>query len=206
LIFSSRRTKIPTLQPPRQLETLDDLLAQAAHYAEFCMRNSGKMAATLFLIGADGPLMFLPASLADDGEKDDFATIARLMCIAYAATTCVMALESWMKLATPGEALDMSERPSESFDRKEVIVLMGESHSGQKQKYLPIIRSDNGKFFGFGELNMPVLDNIEGRFAQLLPSEVATAEHRTLAKAMLKIKGVNVAKPGTTVRLTPPRR
>jgi hypothetical protein len=34
----------------------------------------------------------------------------------------------------------------------------------------------------------------------------ATDEHRTLAKAMLKVKGVNVTKPGTTVRLTPPRR
>jgi hypothetical protein len=26
---------------PNKLETLDDLLAQAEHYAEFCMRNSG---------------------------------------------------------------------------------------------------------------------------------------------------------------------
>jgi hypothetical protein len=100
----------------------------------------------------------------------------------------------------------MTERPSEAFDRKEVIVLMGESHTGQKQKYLPIIRSDNGKFFGFGESNMPVLDNIEGRFAQILPPKVATAEYRTLAQAMLKVKGVNFAKPGTAVRLTPLRR
>ena len=99
-----------------------------------------------------------------------------------------------MKLATPGEELDMT------------IVLMGESHTGQKQKYLPIIRSDNGKFFGFGESNMPVWDKIEGRFAQILPPNVATDEHRALAKVMLKVKGVNVTKPGTTVRLTPPRR
>jgi len=148
LIFSSRRTKIPRLQAPRQLETLDDLLAQAAHYANSCMRNSGKMAPTLFLIGADGPIMFATGSLADEDEKDAFATNARLLCIACAATACVMALESWMKLATPGEELDMTEPPSEAFDRQEVIVLMGESHTGQKQKYLPIIRSDNGKFFG----------------------------------------------------------
>jgi len=53
---------------------------------------------------------------------------------------------------------------------------------------------------------MPQLDSMEGRFAGILPPNVATDEHRTLAKAMLKIKGVNVAKPGTTVRLTPPRR
>ena len=76
-----------TLAPvqPDKLETLDDLLAQAEHYAGFCMRNSGKMSPTLFLIGADGPLMFVPASLVDASEKDAFANTARLVCIAHAA-------------------------------------------------------------------------------------------------------------------------
>ena len=198
--------KLLPVQQPRQLATLDDLMAQAGHYAEFCMKNSGKMAPTLFLIGADGPLMFVPTSLADEKEKDAFATTARLMCIAHAATVCVMAMEAWMKTAKPGEKLDMTEPPSESFDRQEVVVLMGEDRTGQKQKFLPIIRSGNGKFFGFNESDMPQLDSIEGRFAGILPPNVATDEHRTLAKAMLKVKGVNVTKPGTTVRLTPPRR
>jgi hypothetical protein len=83
---------------------------------------------------------------------------------------------------------------------------MGESRGDQKQKFLPIIRSDNRKFFGFGESNVPVMDKMEGRFAQILPPNTATTEHRALAKAMLKVKGVNVTKPGTTVRLMPPRR
>ncbi len=196
----------PPLQPPRRLETLDDLVAQAAHYAEFCMHNSGKMPATLFLIGADGPLMFLPASLADENEKDAFATISRLVCIANAATVVVMALEAWMKTATPGEKLDLTEPPSEAIDRQEVIVLMGESHGGQKQKFLPIIRSGNGKFFGFGESNTPDLDKIEGRFAQILPPKPATAEHRLLAQVMLKVKGGSVVKLGSTVRLPRSRR
>ena len=57
---------------------------------------------------------------------------------AHAATVTVMALEAWMKTATPGEKFDMTEAPSEAFDRQEVIVLMGESHGGQKQKFLPL--------------------------------------------------------------------
>lgn len=193
-------------QPPRRLKTLDDLLAQAAHYAEFCMRNSGKMAPTLFLIGADGPLMFVPASLAGEKEKDDFATTARLVCIANAATVVVMALEAWMKTATPGEKLDVTEPPSEAMDRQEVIVLMGESHDGQKQWILPIVRSDNGKFFGFGESNLPTLEKMEGRFAQILPAKPATAEHRLVAETILKVKGVNALKLGSTVRLPRSRR
>ena len=150
--------------------------------------------------------MFVPASLVDADEKDAFATTARLVCIAHAATVSVMALEAWMKTATPGEKMDMTEPPSEAFDRQEVIVLMGESHSGQKQKFLPIIRSGNGKFFNLGETTVPGMDKMEGRFAQILPPKLATAEHRALAEAMLKVKGVNITKPGTTVRLTPPRR
>src|ERR1035437_4834293 len=176
------------LQPPRQLESLDDLLAQAEHYAGFCMRNSGKMSPTLFLIGADGPLMFVPASLADENEKDDFATNSRLVCIAHAATAGVMALEAWMKTATPGEKFDMTEPPSEAFDRQEVVVLMGESHTGQKQKFLPIIRSDNGKFFGLGESNAPSMDEMKGRFAQLLPTKVPDEGIRLVAKACSRSK------------------
>jgi hypothetical protein len=57
------------LQPPHQLKSLDDLLAQAEHYAGFCMRNSGKMSPTLFLIGSDGPLMFVPTSLTGESKK-----------------------------------------------------------------------------------------------------------------------------------------
>ena len=191
---------------PDKLETLDDLLAQAAHYAGFCMRNSGKMSPTLFLIGADGPVMFVPASLVDANEKDAFANTARLVCIAHAATVCVMALEAWMKTATPGEKLDMTEPPSEALDRQEVIVLIGESRSGQKQKFLPIIRSSNGKFFNLDTSTVPSMDKMEGRFAQILPPKLADAQMRLLAKTMLEVKGVNSTKPGTTVRLTPPRR
>ena len=191
---------------PDKLETLDDLLAQAAHYAGFCMRNSGKMAPTLFLIGADGPMMFCPATMLDETEKDAFATTARLVCIAHAATVCVMALEAWMKHAKPGEKLDTTEPPSEAVDRQEVIVLMGESHAGQKQKFLPIIRSDNGKFFNLGETTVPGMDKMEGRFAQILPPKLADDQSRLLATTMLKVKGFNLTKPGTTIRLTRPRR
>ena len=139
-------------------------------------------------------------------EKDAFATTARLVCIAHAATVSVMALEAWMKTATPGEELDMTESPSEAFDRQEVIVLMGESHGGQKQKFLPIIRSGNGNFFGFGESDVPVMDQMKDRFAQILPPKVAEAHIQEVAKAMLKVKGVKVARATNAPRLPRSRR
>lgn len=193
-----------TLSPvpiPRQLQTLDDLLAQAEHYANHSMRNFGRVPPTLFLIGAEGPVLYIPNNLADEVAKDDFATTARLICIAHAATAIVMTLESWIKSAAPGETLDMTERPPEAFDRREVVVLMGESRNGHKQKFLPIIRSDNGKFFDFGESDMPGLEKMEGRFAQILPPKVPDAQLREVAQAMLHVKGVTVGQA-----TKPPRR
>ncbi len=155
------------------------------------------------MIGPDGPLMLMPESLADGAAKDDFATNARLMCIAHAATAVVMALEAWAKFAKPDEKFDETEAPSEAIDRREVVVLMGESQDGQKQKFLPIIRSGNGKFFGFGEPDAPTLDETRGRFAQLLPTKIPDAAMRELALAMLKVKGVGRAVRGASPR--PPR-
>lgn len=170
------------------------------------MRTSGTMRPALFLIGSDGPILFSPKSLTDEGEKDAFANTARLMCIAKGATACVMALEAWMKTAQPGEPLDTTEPPSESFDRQEVIVLMGEDRTGQRQRILPIIRSDNGRFFGFGVSDLPQMDSMQGRFAQILPPNPPAPETQTFAEAMLQVAGVNLGKPGTTVRLSAPRR
>ena len=189
------------MQPKPTLESLDDLLAQAEHYANYCMRNTGRVTPALFLIGQDGPLMFVPESLADEHAKGDFATKARLMCVAYAATACVMALEAWAKFAKPGEEFDLTEPPPEAFDRREVVVLMGESRDTHKQKLLPIIRSDNGKFFGFGESEVPGFSEMKGRFAQLLPTKEPSAEHRALAKAMLKVTSVEPPMRGSV----PPR-
>ena len=160
------------------------------------MSNSGKMPPTLFLIGADGPLMFIPENLAGDSDKDAFATTARLMCIAHVATACVMALEAWMKVAKPDEKLDMTEMPSEAFDRQEAIVLMGEDRAGQKQKVLPIIRSGNGKFFGLNDSETPVMDSMTGRFAQILSPKVPDEQTRLLAKTMLQVKGITPARVG----------
>lgn len=183
---------------------LDDLLAQAEHYATYSMRNMGRVPPTLFLIGADGPVMFMPENLADEGAKDDFARTARLMCIAHAATACVMTLEAWAKFAKPGEKFVMTEAPSEAFDRREVVVLVGESRNGLKQKILPIIRSDSGKFFGFGEGRD--MDEMQGRFAQILPPKVPDDGLREVAKAMLKVKGVGRAISSASPRLPRSRR
>ena len=69
-------------------------------------------------------------------------------------------------------------------------MLTGETAQRSKQMLLPIIRTDAGGLFGFGEHVGPKLYNFEGRFAQLLPPMRPGGEGIELASAMLATMGV----------------
>jgi hypothetical protein len=173
-----------------QETALDKLLAYAEGYAEFSMRKLGRVPPSLLAISPNGSFHFIPANLKDVRAKDSFANTARLICLAYGVTAAVIILEAWMKTAKPGETLDMSEPPSEAFDRQEVVIITGETVGQQKQKLLPIIRTDAGGFFGFGEHTGPQFDNYQGRFAQIIPPKKPTTEGQELAKTMLAAMGI----------------
>ena len=89
----------------------------------------------------------------------------------------VMILESWVTMAKPGETLDTETPPSEAFDREEFVVVMGETVGRKTQRFLPILRTDAGGFFGFGEFDASKFDGIEGRFAGMLPPKETTPEN-----------------------------
>ncbi len=173
--------------PPTDLETL---IAYAEGYAEFAMKNIGRVPPTMLAMSSEGLLHFIPEGLADERAKDDFASIGRLICAAYAATAAVMILEAWVTLAKPGEPLDMTTPPSESFERQEFVVLMGETPDRKAQRFLPILRTDAGGFFGFGEFDASKFNGVEGRFAGMLPPKELTREARELTLATLKMMGV----------------
>ena len=104
---------------------MDNLLAYAEGYAQFSMRDLGRVPPWLLAISPNGSFQFIPASLKDVRAKDTFANTARLICLAYGVTAAVIVLEAWMKTAKPGETLDTTEPPSEAFDRQEVVVITG---------------------------------------------------------------------------------
>lgn len=178
-------------RPP--LKTLDDLLAQAEHYANFAMRKIGNVPPTMLGLSPRGPLFFVPSGLPDDRAKDNFANTARLICVAHDATVAVMILEAWMNCAPPGGTLDLTERPSEAIGRQEIVLLTGETRSGCKQKLLPIIRTDVGGFFGFGEYEGLAADSFEGRFAGILPPKRPTKEMQNKARMVLAAVGITEA-------------
>jgi hypothetical protein len=172
------------------IPSLDSLLARAEDLALFSMRARGKVLPTLLAVGAGGPICFIPSSLKDERAKDNFANIARLVCVAHAATVAVLVVEAWMKTASPDGTLDLTVPPSESLHRREVVMLTGESHAGCRQKILPIVRTGAGKFFGFGEFTTPPETTFTGRFAQILPPKVPTAAEQKEAATLLAVLGV----------------
>ena len=175
---------------PKAPTDLDTLAAYAEGYAEFAMKNIGRVPPTMLAISPEGLLHFIPESLEDERAKNDFANIGRLICAAYGATCMVMILESWVTMAKPGKELDMDTPPSEAFDREEFVVVMGETRGRKTQRFLPIVRTDAGGFFGFGEFDAMKLDGIEGRFAGMLPPKQTTPEMRAVAQALLAALGV----------------
>ncbi len=175
---------------PKEPTDLDTLAAYAEGYAEFAMKNIGRVPPTMLAISPEGLLHFIPESLEDERAKNDFANIGRLICAAFGATYMVMILESWVTMAKPGKELDMDEPPSEAFDREEFVVVMGETIGRKTQRFLPILRTDGGGFFGFGEFDASKFDGIEGRFAGMLPPNETTPEMRAVAQALLATMGV----------------
>jgi hypothetical protein len=168
------------------LKNLDDLLAFAERYAEHNMRTTGSLPVTLLMLTPGGLGLFGKDSLAKE-SKDEFVQVAKCVCVAYGATACVLVAEAW---TARGKLSDQNEivPPSQNPDRREIVMLIAESLSeGQKQKNLPIMRSADGKFFGFGQSEVNT-GPLEGRFTHLLSTEAPDEEMKRAVKAILKIK------------------
>ncbi len=119
------------------------------------MRQFGRVPPAVMAQCSKGTLFYMPEKMGDERAKDHFANTTALICIAHDVSEVVVILEAWIKVAAPGETLDPTERPSEALDRREVVVLSGEARGSKRQKFLPIIRTDAGGFFGFGESDLP---------------------------------------------------
>lgn len=140
----------------------------------------------------EGVILFSPDKMSDTGAKDDFATKVRLITASHAASAVVLIVESWITKAKPGEKLDTETPPSESYDREEVVVLIGQAPQGNITHLLPIHRLDNGKFWNLGDAEDMPADSFEGRFANLLPPKHSDEKTRQMGKILLEAMGVKV--------------
>jgi len=99
-------------------------------------------------------------------------------------------VESWITKAKADEPLDTLTPPSESYDREEVVVLIGQDPQGNITHLLPIHRLGNGKFWNLGDDKDMPADSFEGRFAGMLPPKPADEKTRQMGKVLLEAMGV----------------
>ncbi len=101
-------------------------------------------------------------------------------------------MEAWITKSKEGESLDTLTPPSESYDREEVVVLIGQAPQGNITHLLSIHRLGNGKFWNLGEAEDMPADSFEGRFAGMLPPKPADEKTRQMGKVLLEAMGVKV--------------
>lgn len=73
-----------------------------------------------------------------------------------------------------------------------MVVLMGEARDEQRQRDLPIVRSDSGHFRGFGDLVSLSHDGMKGRFAELLPAKPKDESKKQMSLELLDSMDVRV--------------
>ena len=171
---------------------LQSLIAEATRYARFTMKQSGFLVPIMMAATDQGIILFSPDKMSDTGAKDDFANKVKLITGSYGASAVVLILESWITKAKPGEKLDTETPPSESYDREEVVVLIGQSPQGNITHLLPIHRLGNGKFWNLGDAEDMPADSFQGRFVGLLPPKPADEKTRQMGQVLLKAMGVKV--------------
>ena len=171
-------------------EALEELMNEAQMIAAQAMRHIGDMPATLFIHGQEGNVIFRPESMESAAAKDRFAADSRVMCVAHAADAVVFCTEAWMLVPKNDKPLDLSVAPSQSPDKQEVLIFLGESRDGRIHRSIPIVRAENGKFAGFDEANEIRPDKVEGRFSQFLTEHIPTEQDREVAKLLLAVKGI----------------
>ncbi len=175
---------------------LEPLASQAKHYALHMMRTTGSVPPTVIADTDEGFIFCMPTELTDDASKDRFAEVTRLFAIAQHARSLVMVVEAWARLPDANGHLDTDTPPSQSPDRKEVVVVMLEDHSRNATVMLPIVRDEVGAFTSFGDPGPMQFGESVGRFSGLMPRNKPSVREAAQAKATLLGLGMSIVNRG----------
>ena len=119
-------------------------------------------------------MMMVPPRMGTEQDKDQFADAVRMLAVGYGAEAVCMILESWAVFASrPGQNI-ADTPPSQSADRVEVVVLSAEIKGIAAQQIFTIKRDAAGLFVELEEKMTPKFDEMQGRFARILPPKEPT--------------------------------
>lgn len=175
----------------RQTTWSDGALARLMEYAEdyvrITMSRLGEVPPTLLMAVEKRVSGFSRPDLSSDDKKLEFLTTGRMICIARNVEAAVFCSGGWMrKNGKVTEAAMVRDDPSE---QEEVAILIGESRDGKQQKILPVQRSNEKEFLGFGKMQRGIGDTkVIGEFGQFLSPEAPDKYMQMGAQAYLDSK------------------
>jgi hypothetical protein len=97
----------------------------ATRYPRLKMAENRILSPVIMAAMDQGTIIFTPDKLSDTGAKDDFANKVLLITASYVASAVVLILESLITKAKTDDPLDTLTPHSESYDREEVVVVIG---------------------------------------------------------------------------------
>jgi hypothetical protein len=176
----------PTTVAPEEwhaMPILDRLLIHAKSYAAFALCRFGGVPRTFWAVLPNGELFTTPFDEVDNNRRE-FCAISRPLCIGLSATACVVATEAWNASFGPKDELHPGTPPSEASERDEVLIF-AEERGDQRTEVLRILRTTDGDFFAFDEVqpwDMPKIPDVFSLFPQAPPSEAECRSARGLIK------------------------
>jgi hypothetical protein len=190
----------PYLEGPPGTQ-LDFLLEFAHQEAEEAMRADGRLLPTLFTVSPDGLCFFDAPPIDNDADAGEFASRARLICAAQAASVMVVAMEIWVAKTRPRACPPLGMSPSGSLPSGKYVVLAGEAVGGFfAQWFAPILRNKSGRSARLGDVLVLTSKPCGGLMAGVLPKSPPTPEVRDFAKSVLKASGVRLIRAATSAR------
>lgn len=94
--------------------------------------------------------MVLSPGFETTRAKYQFTALLRILAVARNITAGVIVTHTWLKFSEPDELIDLDVPTSPAPGREEFVLLTGECRGGGTRKLLPVLRSVEGHFYGFG--------------------------------------------------------
>lgn len=167
-------------------DALLELMEKAGDYGFEQMRTKCHCPLRMYIDGIDGNKVFRPPRNLTTKDKDDFATLARLYCVAHGAKAAVVVSEGWVLKGRSHGTSELTVAPSESQDREEMLIMLGETRQTHLQAYIQILRHADGKVKCLGQAQFINEEHAQGRFIQLVPPAIASEKDRYLAQDALE--------------------
>jgi len=168
-----------------EFKTLEDFISWAEQYARERLKGAD-LPAIFCILSAKGSLIIMPAETSDAERKATSITVAKLFCIAHAARAVVFIAEAW---ASEFQA----SWPSQSPDRKEVVIISAEGFNQRQLRMLPSIRNNRAVFLAFGKQMDSAAAN--GPFVNILPDQTFTPEVQEVAQKVISELGLHPTVP-----------